>query len=68
MNKREKIDKIYKEIANKELSFGCKINYDSNNGYAIGFFIEQEDNIVKYLDDYSYPYSICDHNNYCDDI
>ena len=24
-NKQEKIDKIYKEIANKELSFGCKV-------------------------------------------
>ena len=28
MNRQDKIDKIYKEIANKELSFGCKIEME----------------------------------------
>lgn len=30
MNKQEKIDKIYKEIANKELSFGCKYKFHND--------------------------------------
>ena len=34
MNKQDKIDKIYKEIANKELNFWCRV-IDNNEEYII---------------------------------
>lgn len=33
MNKEQKIEAIYKEIANKELSFGCVVNWIDNMIY-----------------------------------